>query len=56
MQVSKTKSFESLCFLNQTHPFLNDFKSKDFESHFSFEDKELLPFYLSQTKLVLKMI
>jgi hypothetical protein len=35
--------------------FLNDFKLKYFESHFSFEDKGLLPFYLSQTKLVLKM-
>jgi hypothetical protein len=35
--------------------FLNDFKLKYFEPHFSFEDKGLLPFYLSQTKLVLKM-
>jgi hypothetical protein len=32
-------------------PFLNDFKSKDFESHFSFEDRELLPFLFESTML-----
>jgi len=46
MQVLETKSFESFCFLNQNTFLLKDFKSKDFETHFCFEDKELLsPFF-----------
>jgi hypothetical protein len=46
MQVLETKSFESFCFLNQNTFLLEDFKSKDFETHFCFENKELLsPFF-----------
>jgi len=45
MQVLETKSFESFCFLNQNTFLLKDFKSKDFETHFCFEDKELLPLF-----------
>jgi hypothetical protein len=52
MQVLKTKSFEILFFQSKHTPFFEGFQIEDFETHFSFENKELLPFYLSQTKLV----
>jgi hypothetical protein len=45
MQILETKSFESFCFLNQNTFLLEDFKSKDFETHFCFGNKELLPFF-----------
>jgi len=49
MQVLKTKCFECLCFIKQnTPPFLNDFKSSDFEmilkTQFIFETKRCSPF------------
>jgi hypothetical protein len=48
MQVLETKSSESFCFLTQNTFLLEDFKSKDFETYFCFENKELLPFFLKQ--------
>jgi hypothetical protein len=55
MQVLETESSKSFCFLNQNTFLLEDFKSKDFETHFCFENKELLsPFFENNSSL--KMI
>jgi hypothetical protein len=48
MQVLETKSSKSFCFLTQNTFLLEDFKPKDFETYFCFENKELLPFFLKQ--------
>jgi hypothetical protein len=42
-------------FYIKTHPFLTHFKPKDFEIHFSFENKELLPFYLKGKAFAIKL-
>jgi hypothetical protein len=49
MQVLKTKSFERFCFLNENTFLWKIPNQKDFETYFSFDNKELVPFYLNQT-------